>query len=73
MVHPSLVDPPVQPPSTLPARTPKQQLQRWTTAPVYETLTTNVNVVCDFETAKICILLIMTGYHVLYLCSLLPS
>ncbi|RSM14332.1 hypothetical protein CEP52_001348 [Fusarium oligoseptatum] len=44
MVHPSLVDPPVQPPSILPARTPKQQLQRWTTAPVYETLTTNVNV-----------------------------
>ncbi|KAF5005947.1 hypothetical protein FDECE_7645 [Fusarium decemcellulare] len=45
LAHPSLVDPPVQPPAQLPARTAKQEgVQRWTTAPVYETLTTNVNV-----------------------------
>ncbi|KAM5345330.1 hypothetical protein ACJ41O_011192 [Fusarium nematophilum] len=45
LVHPSVVDPPVQPPAHLPARTPKLgRVQRWTTAPVYETLTTNVNV-----------------------------
>ncbi|KAF4983282.1 hypothetical protein FZEAL_1267 [Fusarium zealandicum] len=44
-VHPSISDPPLQPPAHLPARAAKQeQVQRWSTAPVYETLTTNVNI-----------------------------
>ncbi|CAH0002490.1 unnamed protein product [Clonostachys byssicola] len=44
LVHPSTADPPLEPPAELPATTPKSTSERWITAPVYENLTTNVNV-----------------------------